>query len=64
MSLTSGLPWVFSLTTANNLPNGQSWDNQPLQLNYGGWSHSTDDSECSVGGWAGGYRQIDCGFTC
>ena len=35
-----------------------------LQFAYGGDSWSMTDARCSVGGWAGNARDMDCGFAC
>ena len=53
----SQLPSVFEVEVGAN-------DAQPLRFMYAGQGWSTDSSQCSVGDYDSGSRQLDCGFTC
>lgn len=58
--LFSMFPLVFSV-----IPGTEGLgDTDPLLFKYGQWVQTSDDSGCSVGDYAGGYRQMDCGFPC
>lgn len=39
-------------------------DSDPVGFEYNGASWDSSSSQCSVGGYDGGERQMDCGFTC
>ena len=58
--LPSALPYTFEITPGLN-GNG---DTDPINLAYAGWNALTQSPGCSVGGYDGGYRQMDCGFPC
>jgi hypothetical protein len=45
----------------------KKWNNDSddtLQISYGGESFDVWDNRCSVGGWDGDTRQMDCRFGC
>ena len=57
IDVDSDLPAVFIATTGYK-------DSDPIQFAYNGEGWDSTSDQCSLGGYAGGSRQIDCGFTC
>ncbi|KAH8157824.1 hypothetical protein CIB48_g10430 [Xylaria polymorpha] len=55
-SVPSELPYVVVISTG-------SVDSDPVQFAYAG-SHFSSSAGCSTGGYEGGNREMDCGFTC
>lgn len=53
----SALPDVFEVEVGAN-------DAQPVLFLYNGQAWSSNDGQCSVGGYNGGSRNMDCGFNC
>ena len=56
-NIDSQLPYVFEVEVGAN-------DDMPVLFQYSGQAWRSSDSQCSVGGYDGGSRQIDCGFNC
>ena len=56
VNIDSQLPFVIVVS--------EVVDGSDLNFAYAGDSWSTTGGRCSVGGWAGGVRQMDCGFAC
>lgn len=57
VGVTSALPWVL-IVTAENV------DDDPVQFAYAGSAWDSNSSQCSVGGYDSGSRNMDCGFPC
>ena len=55
--IDSQLPNVFEVEVGGV-------DSEPVLFQYTGQSWSSNDGQCSVGGFDSGSRQIDCGFNC
>lgn len=55
--INSQLPSVFEIEVGGV-------DSVPLRFQYAGQAWSSDDSQCSVGGYDNGNRNVDCGFNC
>jgi hypothetical protein len=56
VDVDSALPLVL-VVTAENI------DSDPVKFAYGAQSWDSN-SQCSVGGYDSGKREMDCGFTC
>ncbi|CAD6585859.1 MAG: hypothetical protein ASARMPREDX12_002142 [Alectoria sarmentosa] len=55
--IDSQLPDVFEIEVGGV-------DSEPVYFKYAAQSWNSNAAQCSVGGYAGGYRQMDCGFNC
>ncbi len=55
--IDSQLPDVFEVEVGGA-------DGQPVFFMYNGQAWDSGDSQCSMGGYNGGSRQMDCGFSC
>ncbi len=55
--VTSSLPYVLIITAGNV-------DSDPVRFDYADQHWASDGSQCSVGAYDSGSRQMDCGFTC
>ena len=55
--IDSQLPYVFEVEVGAN-------DDEPVRFKYAGQAWASGGPQCSVGGFAGGNRDMDCGFTC
>ena len=55
--IDSQLPNVFEVEVGAN-------DGEPVQFQYAGQAWASDGSQCSVGGFDNGVRNMDCGFNC
>lgn len=57
VNVDSALPDVLIITA-------ESVDSDPVQFAYNGVSWDSSSSQCKVGGYDSGSRNMDCGFTC
>lgn len=57
VEVDGALPEVLIVTAG-------SVDSDPVSFAYGGQTWTSSDSQCSIGDYNGGSRQMDCGFTC
>ena len=57
IGIDSQLPYVFEVEVGGV-------DSEPVFFKYAGQAWNSKSSQCSVGGYAGGVRQMDCGFNC
>lgn len=55
--ITSNLPWGLTVATGNV-------DDDPVTFKYADQSWDSNSSQCSVGAYDSGSRQMDCGFDC
>ena len=55
--IDSQLPDVFEVEVGAN-------DAEPVEFQYAGQAWSSNDAQCSVGGYDDGSRNMDCGFNC
>ena len=55
--IDSQLPAVFEVEVGAN-------DDEPVQFQYAGQAWASSGSQCGVGSFDSGSRQIDCGFNC
>ena len=55
--IDSQLPYVFEVEVGAN-------DAEPVLFQYNGQAWGSGDSQCSVGGYNNGQRDMDCGFNC
>lgn len=55
--IDSQLPAVFEVEVGAD-------DSEPVDFQYAGQAWSSNDGQCSTGGYDSGSRQIDCGFNC
>lgn len=53
----SQLPYVFETACG-------PVDSSPISFKYAAQSWQSTSSQCSVGAYSGGSRQMDCGFSC
>ena len=56
-TIDSQLPDAFEVLVGGT-------DGQPVFFQYNGQAWDSDSTQCSVGGYDGGSRQMDCGFSC
>ena len=57
VGIDSQLPYVFESEVGGG-------DSEPIFFKYGGQAWNSNDAQCSVGGYANGARNMDCGFNC
>lgn len=57
INVDSKLPYVFEVTAG-------SVDDDPVSFAYAGQTWTSNDGQCSFGGYDSGSRNGDCGFSC
>lgn len=57
VDISSALPYIF-IATAGYV------DSDPVTFAYAGQNFDSATGQCSMGGYQGGSRQGDCGFSC
>lgn len=58
-SLTSLLPYTVEVSTS-----ARGWDTDPVSFAYADQIWTSENEQCTQGGYESGNRDIDCGFNC